>query len=557
MGSRHLRRWINLPLRCKTTLEHRYQAITALLEASHYEALQHPLKKVGDIERISTRIALKSARPRDLITLRNTLAALPEIQQLLTPLRLIPRLKSLTAAIDIQPDLLTLLQRALVDNPPTLIRDGGVIAQNYHRELDELRNLSQNADQFLLDLETQEKQNSGITTLKVNYNRVHGFYIEIPRSQSEQVPAHYTRKQTLKNTERFITEELKAFEDKILSAREKALAFEKTLYDDLLNQLGQSVSTLQQLSQGLSELDILVNFADRSNSLNLSCPTLKTNPGIKIQGGRHLVVESVLETPFIANDLTLGSTRRMLIITGPNMGGKSTYMRQTALIVLMAHIGCFVPAESADIGPVDKIFTRIGAFDDLASGRSTFMVEMSETAYILNHATANSLILMDEIGRGTSTFDGLSLAWACAEYLANQTQAYTLFATHYFELTQLTNAKKTIHNIHLDAREHDNKIFFLHAIKEGAASQSYGLQVAALAGVPLPVIEKAREKLQSLEQQSYRDQQDNLGSDQLDLFNFEPQHTPSEALSVLETIDPEQLTPLEALQQLYALKKLL
>ena len=512
---------------------------------------------MGDIERISTRIALKSARPRDLIVLRHTLAALPDIQQLLTPLEGIARLKTLALAIGTQPDVLTLLQRALVDNPPVLIRDGGVIAEHYHTELDELRSLSQNADQFLLDLETQEKQNSGIATLRVNYNRVHGFYIEIPRSQSEDVPPHYTRKQTLKNTERFITEELKAFEDKILSAREKSLAFEKTLYDDLLNQLGNGVPALQRLSQGLCELDILVNFADRSSTLNLTCPTLKTRPGMSIQGGRHLVVESVLETPFVANDLSLAATRRMLIITGPNMGGKSTYMRQTALIVLMAHIGCFVPAESADIGPVDKIFTRIGAFDDLASGRSTFMVEMSETAYILNNATANSLILMDEIGRGTSTFDGLSLAWACAEYLANQTQAFTLFATHYFELTQLTNAKKTIHNVHLDAREHDNKIFFLHAIKEGAASQSYGLQVAALAGVPLPVIEKAQEKLQLLEQQSYRDQQNSLGSDQLDLFNFEEHKPAHEAITLLETLEPEQLTPLEALQQLYALKKLL
>ncbi len=557
MGSRHLRRWINLPLRCQKTLHQRYQAISALLGGGHYEILQQSLKQVGDIERISTRIALKSARPRDLIVLRHTLAALPDIQQLLTPLEGIARLKALALAIGTQPDLLTLLQRALVDNPPVLIRDGGVIADNYHAELDELRSLSQNADQFLLDLETQEKQNSGIATLRVNYNRVHGFYIEIPRSQSEEVPAHYTRKQTLKNTERFITEELKAFEDKILSAREKSLAFEKTLYDDLLNQLGNAVSALQRLSQGLSELDILVNFADRSSTLNLTCPTLKTKPGMSIQGGRHLVVESVLETPFVANDLSLAPTRRMLIITGPNMGGKSTYMRQTALIVLMAHIGCFVPAESADIGPVDKIFTRIGAFDDLASGRSTFMVEMSETAYILNNATANSLILMDEIGRGTSTFDGLSLAWACAEFLANQTQAFTLFATHYFELTQLTNAKKTIHNVHLDAREHDNKIFFLHAIKEGAASQSYGLQVAALAGVPTPVIEKAREKLQLLEQQSYRDQQNSLGSDQLDLFNFEDHKPAHEAITLLETLKPEQLTPLEALQQLYALKKLL
>jgi DNA mismatch repair protein MutS len=557
MGGRHLRRWINTPLRCQETLSQRYQAINALLADDYFLTLQQPLKTVGDIERISTRIALKSARPRDLIVLRQTLAALPELQHLLAPLKDQHTLNALALAIGTQPDLLTLLQRALVDNPPVLIRDGGVIADNYHADLDELRGLSQNADQFLLDLETQEKQNSGIATLRVNYNRVHGFYIEIPRSQSEQVPVHYTRKQTLKNTERFITEELKAFEDKILSAREKSLAFEKKLYDDLLNQLGESVPTLQRLSQGLSELDILVNFAERSSTLNLACPTLKTSPGIAIQEGRHLVVEQVSDAPFVANDLQFSPTRRMLIVTGPNMGGKSTYMRQNALIVLMAHIGCFVPAKAAEIGPIDRIFTRIGAFDDLASGRSTFMVEMSETAHILNNATANSLILMDEIGRGTSTFDGLSLAWACAEFLANQTQAFTLFATHYFELTQLTNAQKTIHNVHLTVREHDHKIFFLHAIKEGPASQSYGLQVAALAGVPTSVIEKAQEKLQLLEQQSYRSQQADLNSNQLDLFTLEEPVEPSPVLKALDAIEPDHLTPLAALDLLYQLKKLL
>ncbi|MDP7537419.1 MAG: DNA mismatch repair protein MutS [Methylococcales bacterium] len=557
MGGRHLRRWINTPLRCQETLSQRYQAINALLADDYFLTLQPPLKTVGDIERISTRIALKSARPRDLIVLRQTLAALPELQQLLAPLQDQHTLNALALTIGTQQGLLTLLQRALVDNPPMLIRDGGVIAENYHADLDELRNLSQNADQFLLDLEIQEKQNSGIATLRVNYNRVHGFYIEIPRSQSEQVPVHYTRKQTLKNTERFITEELKAFEDKILSAREKSLAFEKKLYDDLLNQLGESVPALQRLSQGLSELDILVNFAERSSTLNLACPTLKTSPGIAIQEGRHLVVEHVSDAPFVANDLHFSPTRRMLIVTGPNMGGKSTYMRQNALIVLMAHIGCFVPAKGAEIGPIDRIFTRIGAFDDLASGRSTFMVEMSETAHILNNATANSLILMDEIGRGTSTFDGLSLAWACAEFLANQTQAFTLFATHYFELTQLTNAKKTIHNVHLTVREHDHKIFFLHAIKEGPASQSYGLQVAALAGVPTPVIEKAQEKLQTLEQQSYRSQQADLNSDQLDLFTLKEPVEPSPVLKALEAIEPDKLTPLAALDLLYRLKKLL
>ena len=556
MGSRCLRRWINRPLRSQIILNGRYACINSFLKDRSYENIQSNLRQVGDIERISSRIALKSARPRDLIVLRNTLAVLPALQDQLTDTDN-PHIESLKQQLPEQPALLALLQSAIIENPPVLIRDGGVIAPGYNLELDELRDLSQNADQFLIDMENREKQATGINNLKVNYNRVHGYYIEVSRLHTDKVPDHYTRKQTLKSVERYITEELKAFEDKVLSARDKSLSFEKALYEDLLVQITDSLPALQLCASALAELDVLVNFAERADSLNLSKPVLTEKPGIEIEGGRHLVVEQVSDIPFVANDVSFNNQRKMLIITGPNMGGKSTYMRQTALITLMLHIGCFVPAKSVTCGPVDKIFTRIGASDDLASGRSTFMVEMSETAYILNNATANSLILMDEIGRGTSTFDGLSLAWACAEFLANQTQAFTLFATHYFELTQLTNAKKTIHNVHLDAREHDNKIFFLHAIKEGAASQSYGLQVAALAGVPLPVIEKAQEKLQLLEQQSYRDQQNSLGSDQLDLFNFEEHKPAHEAITLLETLEPEQLTPLEALQQLYALKKLL
>jgi DNA mismatch repair protein MutS len=432
-----------------------------------------------------------------------------------------------------------------------LIRDGGVIAPGYNPELDELRNLSQNADQFLIDMETREKKQTGINTLKVNYNRVHGYYIELPRSQSENTPAHYTRKQTLKNVERYITEELKAFEDKVLSAREKSLACEKKLYAELLELLTQSLIKLQNCATGLAELDVLVNFSERAATLKLCRPQLTQEPGIIIEGGRHLVVEQVSDTPFVPNDLTFSATRKMLIITGPNMGGKSTYMRQTAIIVLLAHIGCFVPAESVQCGPIDKIFTRIGASDDLASGRSTFMVEMSETANILHNATESSLILMDEIGRGTSTFDGLSLAWACADHLAKSTKAFTLFATHYFELTTLAEEQEVIHNVHLNAMEHGDKIIFLHTVKEGPASQSYGLQVASLAGVPRSVIDQAKNKLEHLEQSAYLEQQHDSGSTQLDLFTARECHP---AVAMLETIKPDELSPRQALDILYKLK---
>jgi DNA mismatch repair protein MutS len=552
MGSRCLRRWINRPLRDQAVLNTRYACVDALLQHTLYAEIQQCLRQVGDIERISSRIALKSARPRDLLVLRNTLAALPDLQAVLAASDN-PQLQRLRQRIGEQPDNVALLQKAIIDNPPVLIRDGGVIAAGYHQALDDLRNLSQNADQFLIELETREKIATGISTLKVNYNRVHGYYIEISHLNTGKVPAHYTRKQTLKGAERYITEELKAFEDKVLSARGKSLTFEKALYDALLDTLALSLLALQQCATALAELDVLVNFAERSDTLNLVQPTLLEKSGIHIEGGRHLVVEQLSDIPFVANDLTFSAQRRMLIITGPNMGGKSTYMRQAALIVLMAHIGCYVPAKTMSCGPIDKIFTRIGASDDLASGRSTFMVEMSETANILHNATSNSLILMDEIGRGTSTFDGLSLAWACADYLAKETKAFTLFATHYFELTTLAEGQKAIVNVHLEAMEHNDKIIFLHAVKDGSASQSYGLQVAALAGVPRCVIDKAKGKLQQLEDQAYTEQQTEKKSSQLDLFAAKECHP---AVLMLDELNVDDVSPRQALEWLYRLKGL-
>ena len=553
MGSRCLRRWINRPLRDHQTLNRRYACVGQLLINTQYKALQTLLKQVGDIERISSRIALRSARPRDLLVLRNSLAVLPSLQQTLV-IDETDRLQKLSQLMGEQPQLLKLLQSAIIDNPPVLIRDGGVIARGYNQALDELRDLSQNADQFLIDMENREKATTGISTLKVNYNRVHGYYIEISHLHADKIPPHYTRKQTLKGAERYITEELKSFEDKVLSAKEKSLSFEKALYDALLNELALSLVPLQQCAAALAELDVLVTFAERADTLNLSQPTLTDKTGLSIEAGRHLVVEQVSDIPFVANDLLFSDQRRMLVITGPNMGGKSTYMRQAALLVLMAHIGCYVPAKSMSCGPIDKIFTRIGASDDLVSGRSTFMVEMTETANILHNATAQSLILMDEIGRGTSTFDGLSLAWACADYLAKETQAFTLFATHYFELTTLADEQKTIHNVHLDAMEYGDKIVFLHTVKDGAANQSYGLQVASLAGVPRSVIENAKIKLRHLEELAYSEQQAAVGMNQFDLFSSNTCHP---AVVLLEDLKPDDLSPRQALDLIYKLKGLL
>lgn len=557
MGSRLLRRWLNKPLRDRSTLRNRHQAVGVLLDQYHFETLHDTLRGIGDIERIASRIALGTARPRDLSTLCASLHVLPKIHQLLETLDN-PHLQQLRGNIDTHDALRHLLDAAIVDNPPVVIRDGGVIATGFDAELDELRNLSENADQYLLDLEAREKTRTGIDKLKVAYNRVHGYYVEIPQSQLHRVPADYIRRQTLKGVERFILPELKKFEDKVLSARERALAREKAIYDDLLRTLAEHLAPLRQSAQAIAELDVLSNFAERANTLNYNCPTLVEGAGIHIENGRHPVVERTLDSPFVPNDLYMDTHRRMLMITGPNMGGKSTYMRQIALIVLLAHIGSYVPAQTARIGHIDRIFTRIGAHDDLSTGRSTFMVEMTEAANILNNATAHSLVLMDEIGRGTSTFDGLSLAWAFAEYLARERKAFTLFATHYFELTALAEQINTIANVHIDAVEHGDKIVFLHAVKDGPANQSYGLQVAQLAGVPKAVITQARKKLVSLEKHSKQAPQP---GQTLPLL-FGPPTEPKDEIAdkikaAVQAIEPDELTPRQALDEIYRLRKLL
>jgi DNA mismatch repair protein MutS len=553
MGSRLLRRWINRPLRNQQQVSERHDAIEELLEQRACEALHELLAGIGDIERILTRVALKSARPRDLALLRDSLQLLPQLQQQLEPLQGI-LLQQLATTISTHPDCHDLLLRAIQENPPVLIRDGGVLATGYDKELDELRNLSQNADQFLLDLENRERERTGINNLKVGYNRVHGYFIEISRLHSDKAPDDYIRRQTLKGAERFITPELKKFEDQVLSARERALAREKMLYDALLEELGESVVELQLCAEGIATLDVTANLTERAERLNLARPTLRPQAGISIVDGRHPVVETLSDNPFVANGVEFDEQRRILIITGPNMGGKSTYMRQVAIITLMAYAGSFVPATQASLGPIDRIFSRIGASDDLAGGRSTFMVEMEETANILHNATEQSLVLMDEIGRGTSTFDGLSLAWACGVELATKSRPFTLFATHYFELTTLPEEYPNIANVHLDAVEHGDSIVFLHTVREGPANQSYGLQVASLAGVPRSVIKRAAGRLRELEQSAAQqvDQQQN----QLSLF-VEPREDESPLSEALQQYEPDEMTPREALDALYQLKGLL
>ncbi|POE02995.1 DNA mismatch repair protein MutS [Pectobacterium odoriferum] len=551
MGSRMLKRWIHMPSRDIEALKQRQQAISALQNIT--PDLQPYLRQVGDLERILARLALRTARPRDLARMRHAFQQFPDIREQLAPLDTdsVRRLVSLIGQFD---ELRDLLERAVVEAPPVLVRDGGVIATGYHAELDEWRALADGASDYLDRLEIREREKLGLDTLKVGFNGVHGYYIQVSRGQSHLVPIHYVRRQTLKNAERYIIPELKEYEDKVLTSKGKALALEKALYDELFDLLLPHLAELQQSAAALAELDVLTNLAERADTLNYVCPTLSDKPGIKITGGRHPVVEQVLREPFISNPLSLAPQRRMLIITGPNMGGKSTYMRQAALIVLMAHIGCFVPADQAVIGPVDRIFTRVGAADDLASGRSTFMVEMTETANILHNATENSLVLMDEIGRGTSTYDGLSLAWACAENLANRIKAMTLFATHYFELTTLPEKMEGVVNVHLDAREHGDTIAFMHSVQDGAASKSYGLAVAALAGVPKEVIKRARQKLKELETLSNNASSSHIDGAQLALLSNDE---PSPAIEALEAIDPDALTPRQALDWLYQLKKML
>lgn len=549
MGSRMLKRWLHMPLRDSSVIAKRQESIAELQALS--DVVQPVLRQVGDLERILARLALRTARPRDLARMRHAFQQLPELNDLLANAGS-AHLKTLRTQIGDFSDLRTLLEQAVVESPPVLIRDGGVIAPGYHAELDEWRALADGATDYLDRLEIREREKLGLDSLKVGFNGVHGYYIQVSRGQSHQVPIHYVRRQTLKNAERYIIPELKEYEDKVLTSKGKALALEKSLYEGLFDLLLPHLEALQLSAAALAELDVLSNLAERAWTLNYCRPTLHDKPGIKITAGRHPVVEQVLKEPFIANPLSLAPQRRMLIITGPNMGGKSTYMRQAALIALMAWIGSFVPAEEVVIGPLDRIFTRVGAADDLASGRSTFMVEMTETANILHNATENSLVLMDEIGRGTSTYDGLSLAWACAENLANRIKAMTLFATHYFELTTLPEKLEGVVNVHLDAVEHGDTIAFMHSVQDGAASKSYGLAVAALAGVPKEVIKRARNKLKELETVSSQSATSNVDGSQLPLLVEET----SPAVEALEALDPDTLTPRQALDWIYRLKAL-
>ncbi|WP_407276277.1 DNA mismatch repair protein MutS [Halothiobacillus sp. DCM-1] len=551
-GSRLLKSWLARPLRDRVELRHRQQAIVALLDRSPRDELRGALSGLADIERITTRIVLRSARPRDLSGLRDTLARLPDLVRQINRLDA-PRWQNLAATLAAAPpEVLDQLSRALEPTPSVWLRDGGVIAPGFDAELDELRQLSTHADEALSALEARARDQSGIASLKVAYNRVSGFYFEVSRAQAESMPPQFIRRQTLKSTERYTTEELQAFEQKVLSARDRALAREQQLFMALLDRLAGAQGELRQLADALAQLDALQSLATQADRRGWVVPELSDEPGIEIQEGRHPVIESLRDTPFTPNDTDLSPERRLLLITGPNMGGKSTYMRQTALIVLLAHIGSLVPARAARIGPIDRIFTRIGAGDDLASGRSTFMVEMTETAEILHTATEQSLVLIDEIGRGTSTFDGLALAWAVAEHLLRHNRAYTLFATHYFELTQLPESFPTAHNVHLDAVTHRDELIFLHSVKPGAASQSYGIKVAALAGLPKEAIRRAGQLLKQLEAQAPVARSP---SPQLSLFDLpEPPVAapePHPLIGEIAALQPDELSPRAALDLIY------
>lgn len=565
MGSRLLSRTLMQPLRDTAILDERLDATQVLLDGFHESPVRLVLKEISDIERVLSRIALGSSRPRDLVQLRQACAQIPFLRHALQPMVSQQQSKLLIQVNEELGDFHGLHERlmsAIVENPPVLLRDGNVIAEGFDAELDELRKIRDHAGKFLIDLEIKEREQSGIPTLKIGYNRVSGYYIELTRAQAEQAPEHYIRRQTLKNAERYITPELKAFEDKVLSSESRALAREKLLFEMLQDELREDIGNLQMMSSAIAQIDLLCNFAHQARLRNWSRPKYSPEIGLKIQAGRHPVVEALSKTAFTPNDTQLDYQHRMAIITGPNMGGKSTFMRQTALIALLAYCGSYVPAQAVTLGPIDRIFTRIGSADDLSTGKSTFMVEMTETSQILHHATSQSLVLMDEVGRGTSTYDGLSLAWACVLDLTRRIQCLCLFATHYFELTELAS-ESGIDNYHVTAREVNGNLILLHKVQQGPASQSHGLQVAKLAGIPASVIREAQNRLRILEKQHHTKPQ----SPQPDLFAIEQVETvveriievekPSAALELLEDIDVDSLSPREALQQLYALKDLL
>jgi DNA mismatch repair protein MutS len=557
MGSRLLCHWLHHPLRDPIKIQHRLDDVSTLIGGTGsgpYLVVREYLKHIVDIERITTRIAFKSARPRDLSGLRDSLRRLPGIISTLVGCAS-EHIAILAQAMEPDVVLLSLLENALRDEPNTMLREGNVIADSYDIELDELRAIQNNCGEFLLQLELREKNRTGIPNLRVEYNRIHGFYIEVTYAHSEKIPDDYCRRQTLKNAERYITPELKDFEGKALSAKDRSLAREKFLYGALLDILIPYVGHLQRVALSVAELDVLATFAERALTLNYTAPVFTSEAMIKIEESRHPVVENQVDN-FITNDVKLGDSRQMLVITGPNMGGKSTYMRQVALIALLAHCGSFVPAKSSYIGLLDQIFTRIGASDDISGGRSTFMVEMTEAANILHNATAQSLVLMDEVGRGTSTLDGLSLAFAIAQHLLDKNRSYTLFATHYFELTRLVEKFSQVANVHFDAVEHKQRIIFMHTVNEGPASQSYGLKVAALAGVPELAIEMAKEYLRRLRMENIEE------SSKRDLFSAatfdsirEQDTREHPVFTLLYEIMPDEISPKDALEKLYLLKK--
>ena len=568
MGGRLLSRTLMQPIRDTAALEARLDATEQLLKGYHESPLRLVLKEIGDIERVLSRVALGSARPRDLVQLRHACAQLPFLRHALLPVlntQAAPLLTQIAQQLGDFNNLHQQLMAGIVEHPPVLLRDGNVIAEGYDDELDELRKIRDHAGQFLIDLEIAERQRTGINTLKIGYNRVSGYFIELTRSQAEQAPANYIRRQTLKNAERYITPELKSFEDKVLSSESRALTREKHLFEALLEELRQNIAHLQMMSAAIAHLDVLSNFAHQARLNNWARPEFSFDTGIKIQAGRHPVVEALNKAPYTPNDTFLDAQHRMAIITGPNMGGKSTFMRQTALISLLGYCGSFVPAKAAKLGPIDRIFTRIGSADDLSTGKSTFMVEMTETSQILHHATQQSLVLMDEVGRGTSTYDGLSLAWACVLDLSKRVKCLCLFATHYFELTEL-GGHDGIDNYHVTVQELNGNLILLHKVQAGPASQSHGLQVAKLAGIPTHVIKDAQKRLKILEKQQQQQLQNSM---QKDLFStIEPEceieqmekiievavHSP--ALDLLQNIDVDNLSPRQALEQLYQLKAL-
>ena len=554
MGARTLRRWFRKPVRDRFEVQRRHTIIEHLINYSKMNSVEKILLGIADVERISSRVATKTARPVDLVRLKESLQCMSDLVAAVNPGDS-SEARALCDELDEILEMTDLLDRAIQDEPAATIREGGVIKHGYDNELDELVRLRTNSSEKLTSMELEERERTGITKLRIHYNRIHGYYIEVPRKASDHVPEEYRRRQTLKSSERFTTETLSQFESKIIRAKEEASARERLLYEQLLELLEQYVARLQKTAQALAQLDVLCNFAKLSLTHSLNRPILVDQPGISIVGGRHPMVEATLNAPFVPNDAELNDENRLLLITGPNMGGKSTYMRQTAVITLLAYTGCYVPAASATIGPIDRIFTRIGASDDLSAGSSTFMVEMTEMASILRGATKQSLVIVDEIGRGTSTFDGLALAWACADNLLKDVQALCMFSTHYFEVTELAEHSPEATNVHLDAVQHSGKIVFLYEVKQGATNQSYGIQVARLAGIPSKVVSLASERLSRLTESAHQFDQDSTGPLQMSIFD-QSSETTSPVHDQLEKIDPDDLSPKEALELLYLLKRL-